>query len=107
MSDVLIMSYSNSIRFRLPTTDQYLYNASSKGICVYMDSSVTLVGDTLEGMHIFRRPDSVSYLVPNGPRNNKISEIAVGNGRLVVAPEGKSGSSAPSQNVDANVLAGT
>lgn len=100
MNETLIMSYYNAVRFRLPNTGQYLYNTSSKAICAYMDSTVTLVGDTLEGIHRFLFPDSVRYLVPNGPRNNKISEIAVGNGKLVIAPDGKSGSSAPAQNTD-------
>lgn len=100
MNDFLLMSYYNVFRVRTSNTTQYLVNSSSKAVTAWMDSTVTLVGDTLEGIYRFRRPDSIEYLVPNGPRNNKISEIAVGNGSLVIAPEGKSGSSAPAQNAD-------
>jgi hypothetical protein len=100
MNDFLLMSYYNVFRVRTSNTTQYLVNSSSMATTAYMDSTVTLVGDILEGMYRFRRPDSIEYLVPNGPRNNKISEIAVGKGSLVIAPEGKLGASAPAQNSD-------
>jgi hypothetical protein len=100
MNDFLLMSYFNAFRVRTSNATQYLINTSSKAITAYMDSTVTLVGDTLEGVFRLRQPDSIQYLVPNGPRNNKITALAVGNGSILIAPEGKTGASAPAQNSD-------
>lgn len=98
--DYFFMAYSNVLRVRPPSSVQYLFSSSSLVTTAYVDSNLVLAGDKSEGIYRFRQPDSIYYLVPQGPSNNKVSELAVGNGTLVIAPEGKVGLSAAANNRD-------
>lgn len=93
----LYMMYSNLVRWRDSLGVQGIIFTSSKLVTGYIDSSQVILGDTLEGVYRWFPGDSTQSLLPNGPRNNKVSQLAVGNGTLVVAPEGKAGQSASAE----------
>jgi len=93
----LVVTYENVFRWRDSTGVQQLFFTSSSVSTSYMDSTRIMVGDTLEGVYQWLGTDSLAYFVPSGPRNNKVSQLAVGNGMLVIAPEGKLGQSQPAE----------
>jgi ligand-binding sensor domain-containing protein len=60
-----------------------------------------MIGDTITSLSIYLGVfDSLEAAYPAGPYNNKVTALAVGNREFYVAPEGKSGSSAPAGNTD-------
>lgn len=65
----------------------------------YLDTTHYFVGDSVNGLLDWYDSDSFDVYTPSGPFNNSISELAVGNGELYVAPGGRNGTG-PANNFD-------
>jgi hypothetical protein len=99
--DYLLLTYSTVMLIIKPTGQHELIFARGNIHSGYVDSSMTMIGDTVNSLSIYLGAfDSLEAAHPEGPYNNKVTAVAVGNREFYVAPEGKQGSSAPSGNVD-------
>jgi FlgD Ig-like domain len=99
--DYFVVQYSTVMRVVEPSGTQFLVFTRGNQYSGYADSSVVMVGDTVNGLSIWLgATDSLEYAFPAGPYNNKVTALAVGNREFYVAPEGKSGASAPAGNTD-------
>ncbi len=97
----LALIYSTVLRVVEPNGTQYLAFVRGKLSSSYVDSSMVLTGDSVNGLSIWLgATDSFETAFPAGPYNNKVTAMAAGNQEFYVAPEGKAGSSAPAGNVD-------
>jgi hypothetical protein len=99
--DYFLVTYSTVMRVVEPTGSQYLVFTRGNLYSGYVDSSMVMVGDTVNSLSIWLgATDSLEDAYPEGPYNNKVTALAVGNGEFYVAPEGKEGASAPAGNAD-------
>jgi hypothetical protein len=100
-NDYLLLTYSTVMRIVDPNGQQSLVFAKGNTYCGYVDSSMILIGDTVNSLSVYLGVfDSLEVAYPAGPYNNKVTTLAVGNQEFYVGPEGKGGSSAPAGNTD-------
>lgn len=93
------LGFDNLLRiFRLDSGQSNLVH-NVKFSAAYLDFDRNIVGDSLDGLLDWQDTDSFAVLTPEGPFNNLVTQMAVGNGELYIAPEGRNGTG-PANNVD-------
>lgn len=99
---LLYGGYNNYIRVHLPDfAGQYLILAEHGSRYAFIDSQYTLYSDPVTTMRWVTEPDTFIEVGPDGPQNNIITQLAVGNGEVYIAPRGQAGAtSAPLNTSD-------
>ncbi|HHG83781.1 MAG TPA: hypothetical protein ENJ82_03445, partial [Bacteroidetes bacterium] len=97
--DYLYLTYDNVMRIKQRSGAQSNLVHKFRFYSAYLDSNNYYVGDTVNGLMEWFDTDSFDVYTPEGPFNNSVSELAVGNGNLFIAPGGRNGTG-PSNNFD-------
>ncbi len=98
--DYLIVTHDKTAEVRKPNGSTVFANGEGKMLSGYADSSMILIGDSVNGLSVWYANDSTETISPDGPYNNLITRMAVGNREFYIAPEGQGGSTAPAGNTD-------
>lgn len=96
----LIAMHDKTAEVLRPTGGIIYANGKGRMLSAYADSSIVLIGDTVNGLSIWYANDSTTKVSPVGPYNNLVTRMAVGNREFYIAPEGQGGSTAPAGNTD-------
>lgn len=88
---LLYVGYDNYIRVQPYDTTQYLIVTEHGSVAAHLDSEYTIYSDPVRTLRMVMEPDTFVEISPDGPHTNTITQIAVGNGEILVAPQGQAG----------------
>jgi hypothetical protein len=98
--EFLWLSFFNLLRvYNLNFGQSNLVHSTRFRTAYLLDTNNYFVGDTVSGFMKWYDTDSFDVLTPPGPFNNQITQLAVGNGQLFIAPGGRNGTG-PANNFD-------
>lgn len=89
---LLYCGYEQYIRVHKDGNPQYLIVNDHGAAFAYIDSNYTLYSDKVTTLRMVSEDlDTFAEIGPDGPQQNIITQIAVGNGEIFVAPQGQAG----------------
>ena len=97
---MLYCGYEQYIRVHKDGDPQYLIIAEHGSATAYLDSQYTLYGDPVTTLRMVSEDrDTFMEIGPDGPQKNIMTQIAVGNGQVFIAPQGQAGATSSPLNL--------
>ncbi len=88
---VLYAGYGQYIRVHTLDDPQYLIVNDNGSVTAYIDSQYSIYSDPVRSLRLVQEPDTFVEVGPDGPNTNILTQIAVGNGEIHIAPQGQAG----------------